>query len=276
MEKRRYESPRAILALVDELLKELNVERMDIFNVHIAGYDFLPDYLGETKQRLIEAGKIRFLTSSYHDLMPPGNAESTLKKFARVYDGFLGGFNFLRGRRFPGAAFAEYGLGAIAFKPMQGLGWTDELLDRAQKEGINPQEAAVRWLLNIPEITSVVRRNVNFSQLESNLKAIAFELTEEEERFLGAAALSMADSTCDLCGRCTRACPNGVSVTDIQRTRLYAVGFRDEDRARELYSSLGSRSSYEACRDCGSCERACLKHLPIRQTMAATHQLFFS
>lgn len=276
MERQHFESPQAINRLVDRLLKKLNIEQLDILCAHIAGYDFLPDYLLETKNKLIKAGKIRFLTSSDHNLMPHGNPEQTIGKFSAVYDGFLGGFNFLRGKTLPRDAFTKHKIGIITFKPMQGLRWTSRLKRRARKEGIVPQEAAVHWLLSMPEITSVVRLISNRSQLESNLRAIKGELSDSEKQYLDSAALAMASSTCDLCGTCSEACPNGVSAADIQRCRLYAQGFGDIDRASHLYHSLGSEHSALACLDCGTCEQECPKHLPIRESLAIMHKMLNS
>lgn len=228
---------------------------------------------GQKEISIIKAGKIRFLTSSYHNLMPPGDPDITLKKFSATYDGFIGGFNFLRGKKLPRQAFSKNRIGIITFKPMQGLQWSHQLKEQARKEGIVPQEAAVRWLLANPEIVSVVRLIANRDQLESNLKAIRVKLSKAEELYLHSAALAMASSTCDLCGTCSKACPSSISVANIQRCRLYAQGFEDIDRARDLYYSLGNKHSALACRDCGSCEQVCPKNLPIRESMIITHKV---
>jgi predicted aldo/keto reductase-like oxidoreductase len=233
----------------------------------------MPDYLFETKERLIKAGKIRFLTSSHHNLMPPGDPENTLEMFSHIYDGFMGGFNFLRGNTLPRKAFSIHRIGIITFKPVQGLRWSSQLKKEAEREGIVPQEAAVRWLLAIPEITSIARLIKNHTQLESNLRAIRTPLSPAEKLFLQRAALDMSNSTCDLCRICTEACPHGISVVDIQRCRLYVEGFEDMARAKELYFSLGKTNSFLSCQNCGTCERVCPKHLPIRHSMAITHNI---
>lgn len=268
LESIHYQTRQATLSLVDDLLRQLGVEQIDILNVHIAGYEYFPEHMPETKELLIRSGKIRFLTCSHHNALPGGqDADATLRRFAQTYDGFLGGLSFAQRGQLPTEAFQKYDLGLIAFKPMRAIQWTDELRQRMEREGINSQEAAVRWLLAIPTVTSVVRRHGNTDQLESNLKAIRAPLGETEARFLRDAAVALGPTTCALCGTCTQACPNGVAPATIQQCRLYLEGFHDRSRARRLYLSLTPSERGEGCKDCGACEQACPGHLAIRDSI---------
>jgi len=80
------------------------------------------------------------------------------------------------------------------------------------------------------------------------------------------------DGDCELCGGCSRVCPNGVATQDIVRdfTYYYEQNGRP-DLAAERYAELRPGATALACGDCGRCEAQCPRHMPIRRILREAH-----
>ena len=65
------------------------------------------------------------------------------------------------------------------------------------------------------------------------------------------------------CNGCADACPEGVQIGEVLRTRMYDVDYGDYEMARTDYANLGNGA--EACLTCAhqACRNACPFGLPI-------------
>jgi predicted aldo/keto reductase-like oxidoreductase len=73
---------------------------------------------------------------------------------------------------------------------------------------------------------------------------------------------------CGLCGRCEAACPHGVAAADAVRCiRYYNDAERLPAMARREFARLDLARSLAHCQDCGSCERACPRRIPVRREL---------
>ena len=249
---------------VEGILKRLGVDSLDILDVN-APYTFMPQHLVEAVAELKEAGKLKALTRGAHR-MAHRDLAKILPKFASVYDGTIGGYNFTEKAEMPLDLVQKLNVGLIAFKPHKAK-FTPELIEKAKAEGIDTQQASVRWVLAQPGFVSMIRAMRDEKQLESNLAAVRRPLSKKEARFMDQAGVQLAGATCQLCEVCSAACPNGVGPSDIQRARVYAEVFDDLPRARAEYARLGLARRTAACVGCGICEQACPRRLPIRKTI---------
>jgi predicted aldo/keto reductase-like oxidoreductase len=80
---------------------------------------------------------------------------------------------------------------------------------------------------------------------------------------------------CSWCGACAGddgRCPSGVAIPQIMRYDFYFTGQGAAGRARSKYACLPASSAVGACRDCGACERACPRRLPVREMLAGAHR----
>jgi predicted aldo/keto reductase-like oxidoreductase len=113
---------------------------------------------------------------------------------------------------------------------------------------------------------------------------------EQIDEFLGASG-SGAATTADLallrryahlngttycrqaCNDCEGACPYGVPIADVLRTRMYATDYRDLDLATREYRALAVNAS--ACLGCSGepCAKACTHGLAIDELCAPTHRM---
>jgi predicted aldo/keto reductase-like oxidoreductase len=75
------------------------------------------------------------------------------------------------------------------------------------------------------------------------------------------------------CGACAEACPHGVPIAEVLRTRMYALDYADMELAREDYARLDAGAA--ACLSCAkqSCLGRCPIGLVIPEQTKQTHRL---
>jgi predicted aldo/keto reductase-like oxidoreductase len=75
------------------------------------------------------------------------------------------------------------------------------------------------------------------------------------------------------CNGCAGACPYGVPIADVLRTRMYAQDYGDMRLARGEYALLGAGAA--ACLTCTQqpCAGACTHGLPINTLLAPVHRM---
>ncbi len=73
------------------------------------------------------------------------------------------------------------------------------------------------------------------------------------------------------CGGCQSACPEGVPIADVLRTRMYAEDYGDADFARREYALL--EGSAAACASCShqACASSCPFGIPIPELTRPLH-----
>ena len=75
------------------------------------------------------------------------------------------------------------------------------------------------------------------------------------------------------CERCHEACPFGVAVNEVLRTRMYAVDYGNHDYARTEYRNLNANAA--ACLSCTDtpCLGQCPSGLAVSDLTASAHRL---
>jgi predicted aldo/keto reductase-like oxidoreductase len=155
------------------------------------------------------------------------------------------------------ALAAENGIGIIAMKTMAGA-----YLDREKTQPINCK-AALKWVMQDPNIHTCIPGITSFDMLEENLSIMEdLRLTEEEIKDLEEAGL-IAGMYCDGCPSCTADCRKQLPVHDIMRSYMYAYGYNDFRKARNVLDESGIRNN--PCRDCESCTVVCPKNFNIAE-----------
>ena len=155
------------------------------------------------------------------------------------------------------ALAAEKGIGIVAMKTMAGA-----FLDREKTKPINCK-AALKWVLQDPNIHTSIPGITSFDMLMENISVMEdLELTEEEKKDLQEAGL-IAGMFCDGCPSCTADCRNHLPVHDIMRSYMYAYGYNDFKKARNLLDDSGIRNN--PCKDCESCTIVCPKNIDVAE-----------
>lgn len=155
------------------------------------------------------------------------------------------------------ALAAENGIGIIAMKTMAGA-----FLDREKTKPINCK-AALKWVLQDPNVHTSIPGITSFDMLAENLSVVEdIELTEEEMKDLRDAGL-IAGMYCDGCPSCTGNCRKHLPVHDIMRSYMYAYGYNDFKKARNVLDDSGIRNN--PCKDCESCTIVCPKNFNVAE-----------
>ncbi len=186
--KPRSEWRQIIRADVETSLRLLQRDYADVLNMHMPERDFSGERLRvalEVLEQLKDEGKIGFIGASSHELR-------FLSEVMRRYDCFdsvMIRYNYhlqeARDVVFPLAKVLE--VGVVVMKPLAwpyyGIPFTR--FDSGDGEGgsSTPAQHGLRWILNAPEVATVVPGMNSLAELEENVAAITTE-DQVDERVL--------------------------------------------------------------------------------------------
>jgi predicted aldo/keto reductase-like oxidoreductase len=111
---------------------------------------------------------------------------------------------------------------------------------------------------------------------EAYLEALKEPLTSAEDRALDRYAQMNRSSNCMLCDDCKQACPLGVEVSTVLRSKdYYYEQMKDLQTALRTYRDIPrGKVGDEACRLCKKCESACPNGIAIVERLLAARELF--
>jgi predicted aldo/keto reductase-like oxidoreductase len=248
----------AYLKNVDISLQRLGLDHVDILNVHDVSsrreVEFEP--VRQALEKLKKDGKARFVGVSTH-----GNEPEVIRAAAesKFHDIVLTAYNFRQDHRDEvRAAIAEAakaGVGVIAMKTLAGRFW-----DKQRTQPINTK-AALKWVLNDPNVATAIPGMTTFDQLDSDLSVMAdLALTEQEKKDLRLDTES-AGLYCQSCGECLAACRESLPLPSLMRSYMYAYGYQNLGAAYDLLQSLDLPGN--PCRRCTSCAVRCVKGIDV-------------
>ena len=191
------------------------------------------------------------------------------EKDVRTYGDYLGESGV---RRLIDLAAAK-DVGVTAMKVLKVGGRRQDLAGSAAG-GATLFQAMLKWALADDRIAAVVTEILNESQMEEDLAVVGRPLTAADRRILHDHVAANARGTCHFCGLCQAACPAGVRTADISRCLAYAESYRKTERGRSEFRGIPDERGPRACRDCGTCERACPYGLPVRERTRRASGIF--
>ncbi len=284
-------SRRQLMSALEGSLRRLRTEMIDIyFNHAVNDLDRLlnPEWR-EVEARAKAHGKIRFTGVSGHGGRLVEGLERALDE--DLVDVILAAHNFGQDQRFwerftKGADFVarqpqlprvlvrarQQDVGVIAMKTLMGGRLND--LRHYETPGSTYAQAAFRWVLSQPNTDALVVTMRSRERVDEYLGASGWTSPRRADLPLLAAYLERnGSSQCRQgCGACLDSCPNGVSIPDVLRSRMYAEDYGEPERARAEYKSLGEPAA--ACLSCAerSCADACPHGLAIPSLTVPTHR----
>ena len=212
-----------------------------------------------TMEQLKQQGKVRFTGIASH-----GGTQEALDAAAStgVYDIAMISYNFkLQNREALDAAIAKAaasGMGIVAMKTTAGA-------FRAKNgPGIN-SDAALKWVLQNANISTIVSGMTTAAQIQKNLAMIKnLKMTQQEMTDLkNALAFSETGLFCRQCGQCLPQCPASLDIPMIMRGYMYAYGYKNLLQARNTLAASGLPSA--PCTDCKSCSVRCSSGFDVRK-----------
>jgi predicted aldo/keto reductase-like oxidoreductase len=243
---------------VEASLRRLNLDHVDILYVHAAGSrsDVLFEPVLKALDKLKKDGKTRFVGVSTHGHEPEVIRAAVEGRF---HDVVLTAYNFRQDHgedvRAAVAEAARAGLGVVAMKTLAGRYW-----DKQRTQPINTR-AALKWVLNDPNVTTAIPGMTTFDQLEDDLSVMAdLPLTDQERRDLRLNP-SSSGLYCQQCGRCLPACREKLPLPALMRGYMYAFGYQNLGAAYDLVTKLDLPES--PCLTCSTCDVRCVKGIDV-------------
>jgi len=157
----------------------------------------------------------------------------------------------------------EKDIGVIAMKTLMGARLND--MRPFEEEGRTYAQAALRWVLSSQRVDAALISMTSLDNIDEYVAASG--QTDEragDSELLGRYAALQTSRYCRHgCDRCEGACPEGVAIAEVLRTRMYDVDYRNPALAVEDYAKLGDGAS--ACLTCEhqACLNACPFGIPI-------------
>jgi predicted aldo/keto reductase-like oxidoreductase len=139
---------------------------------------------------------------------------------------------------------------------------------------LSSHQAALTWVLQNPDITAAVPGMKDLAELKEDIAVMGMPLKAEDERILRIYGAAVQPYYCHQCGACEGSCPNGVAISTINRSLMYAEGYRSPELALSTYREIPPGAAAAACLDCAGCVARCGKGLDISARMDRARQLF--
>jgi len=247
-------------AQLDRCLKILKTDYVDVlfFNIHANPESVESPALREGFERWKKQGKARFCGLTTHGTEKPC-MEAALR--AGWYDCLMPKY------RLDDRASYKAILDECEKKKIGML---------AMKTNLRPGDAAsLAAFLQDPGCTTVTRTMKTLQEAKEFIDMARAKPTQAEiDQAIRTAELA-AIGRCGLCGTCSAACPNHLATADLVRCVDYYVDtLGAPDVARETYEALDPSCRPDRCADCGRCEQACPKGVPVRHFIKRARELF--
>lgn len=261
-------TPERFMELFNISMSRLKMDYVDILYVHDVSN---PEYLEykpviNTALKLKKDGRIKYLGFSTHR-----NESDVINAAAEqdIWDVILTQYNyrlaFIPQLNEAISKAASRGIGIVAMKTLSG-----GFLDRERTKPVNAA-AALKWVLQNPDIHTTIPGMTAFEQLEINSKIMEdISLSDQEKNEL-VASLAQPGLICSECNQCTGNCNKNLPVQDLMRAYMYAYGYANPSMAKCLLSEAGLTEN--PCQGCNECTIKCYRDFNIRERIADISRL---
>src|SRR5437867_5031685 len=165
------------------------------------------------------------------------------------------------------------GVGVVAMKTLMGARLND--MRPFERGGATFAQAAFRWVLANTDVDGLIISMTSPDRIDEYLGASGWRSAAHDDlSLLWHYAQMHGPAYCrHACNDCEGACPYGVPIADVLRTRMYAQDYGDMRLARSEYALLGAGAA--ACLTCTAqpCAGACPHGLPIHTLLAPVHRM---
>jgi predicted aldo/keto reductase-like oxidoreductase len=167
----------------------------------------------------------------------------------------------------------QHGVGVVVMKTLMGARLND--MRPYESGGATFSQAAFRWVLSNKNVDALIVSMTSQQMIDEYLGASGTRVTAAADlSLLNRYATLNGDSQCrPACNECANACPYGVPIADVMRTRMYARDYGDMRFARTEYAMLSSNAA--ACLTCEAkpCAGACPHGIATDVLLEPTHRM---
>ena len=249
-------------------MERLGMDYVDFLYLHAVQAGGMVNYkpISDVMRNLKKEGRVRFIGVSTHSNQPEVID-------AMIKDGFwdivLTGYNFKMDKVDEMNAALERankaGLAVVAMKTMAG-----GFLDKEKTQPIDTS-AALKWVMNNPNVHTSIPGMTTFDQLEKNMAVMKdLKMTDEENEHLELASNTVG-MFCTGCQECLPACRKHLAVPDYMRAYMYTYGYSNLGKAHSLLSELDNGTN--PCGDCTDCTVNCTMKFNVKDKIADVSRL---
>jgi predicted aldo/keto reductase-like oxidoreductase len=209
-----------------------------------------------------------------HDLFDVMLLAQNFGQDPAFYESFTRSFDFVAKQPGLPAAMAKAkkkNIGIIAMKVLRGARLND--MRPFEEDGYTYSQAAFKWALAMDTVDAAIISMTSRDHIDEYLGASGKrEITASDMKLLEQYA-RMTDMTyCrHACNDCEGACPHGVPIADVLRTRMYATDYQDLAFAKDEYAQLATDASPCLGCDGAPCRDACTHGINIASLCGPTH-----
>jgi predicted aldo/keto reductase-like oxidoreductase len=250
----------------EESLRRFGLDYLDFMLLPYAGKreSVFFEPLLRAMEDLKKQGKTRFVGIATHSFQ---DEAITAAADTKIYDVVMPGYNFrndnLEEMNKAMAYAAKAGVGFIGMKSQAGSYW-----DKERTQPVN-SDAALKWVLQNENITSVVSGMTNFEELTKNIALMKGDIKPTEQDLKDLRLASNDDPSelwCKQCRQCIGYCSKRLDIPTIMRSYMYAYGYRNLEKARFTLDEAGL--SVSPCTDCSVCNIKCKAGFNIREKVS--------
>ena len=237
------------LSRLDASLKRLGLDYVNILYHHnVWKRDFaLYEPAMKALARAKKDGKVRFAGITTHRNEPEVIEAAVSSKF---YEVVQIAYNH-RQKHAPKIreALARAGSAGLGVVAMKTLGGGEKSLGKTEAR------AALKWVLQDPNVHTIIAGFTAFDQLQLDLSVMEdLTLKPAEKSHLERMKMT-AGLYCQGCEECLKSCPRKLPIPDLMRGYMYVYGYRNLGEAQDLLLSMNLPS--QLCQDCGPCPVKC-------------------
>ncbi len=270
---------------LNEQLRRLDTGCIDFYLVHTLNATYwktlcengLFEFLETAKQD----GRVKHVGFSFHDTLP------IFKEIVDAYDWEFCQIqlNFmdtdyqagLEGMRYA----ADKGMGVVVMEPLRGGNLVKHvpedimaLWKSSKWPERTPAEWALKYVMDMPEVSVVLSGMGKFEEVRENIKTAAEsapgQMSTEEKHLIDKVAgvyKSRMQVDCTQCAYCMP-CPHGVDIPKAFSAFNNAYIYNDHAAFKNRYQGLVSAGKQASkCVACGACESVCPQHIKIVDTL---------
>jgi predicted aldo/keto reductase-like oxidoreductase len=237
------------LSQLDTSLKRLGLDYVDIlYHHHVWTREFaLYEPVMKALEKAKKEGKVRHVGITTHRNEPEVIHAAVDSKFYEVVQ--IAYNHRQRHAAKIREALAKAGIAGLGVVAMKTLGGGEKSLGKTEAR------AALKWVLQDPNVHTIIAGFTTFDQLEVDLSVMEdLTLKPAEKSHLERMRMT-AGLYCQGCGECLKSCPRGLPIPDLMRSYMYVYGYRNLAEAQDLLLSLNL--PFQLCQDCGSCPVKC-------------------
>jgi len=253
--------PQAYIKKAEESLKRFGIDYVDFFLFPYAGKREMVLNEGVLKAlgQLKKQGRTRFVGIASHS----DTEEALLAAIdSGIYELAMIAYNYKTINKETLHNSIEKankaGIGIVAMKTTAGAS------EVKSGTAINT-DAALKWVLQNNNISSIVSGMSSFEELQKNLAMIQnLKMSEKELKDLNlASSVSESGLYCQQCKQCIPQCPQNLDIPTIMRSYMYAYGYKNTSQAWHTLADVNL--SGNTCGNCTICNVKCISGFNIKK-----------